>query len=246
MTILEIVGIGTGNPEHLTAEAVRALSRSDLVLLPHKGDEKAELATHRLRLLDAIAPNAIRQVHTIAMPQRDPTIADYERRVADWHRAIARAWSDAMRQHSEAACVTLMVWGDPSLYDSSLRIAGHLDPAPSIRVIPGISAPQMLAAVHGLVLNEVGGEVLVTTGRRLKARGWPDGITNLVVMLDDDCSFRQIATDDTRIWWGAYLGMPQQLLAAGRVADVGTAIVEQRAAARERHGWIMDIYLLRR
>ncbi|MBJ7464440.1 MAG: precorrin-6A synthase (deacetylating), partial [Mycolicibacterium sp.] len=29
------------------------------------------------------------------------------------------------------------------------------------------------------------------------------------------------------------------------VGEVGEQIAEMRAAARERHGWIMDIYLLR-
>ena len=48
------------------------------------------------------------------------------------------------------------------------------------------------------------------------------------------------------IWWGAYLGTPDEMLISGRVGDVGEQIAEQRAAARERIGWIMDIYLLRK
>ena len=139
-----------------------------------------------------------------------------------------------------------MVWGDPSLYDSSLRIARHLDPAPSVRVVAGISAPQALAAAHGLTLNEIGGEVLITTGRRLKAQGWPDRAASLIVMLDDDCAFRHVPDEGVSIWWGAYLGMPEQLLEAGPVRTVGPRIVARREAARREHGWIMDVYLLRR
>ena len=50
---------------------------------------------------------------------------------------------------------------------------------------------------------------------------------------------------DDEIWWGAYLGTPDEILISGRVGDVTDEIVETRAAARARIGWIMDIYLLR-
>jgi precorrin-6A synthase len=65
-----------------------------------------------------------------------------------------------------------------------------------------------------------------------------------VVMLDADCSFLECPRD-TNIWWGAYLGTPDELLVAGTVGGVGEQIVTERAEARERHGWIMDTYLLR-
>ena len=75
----------------------------------------------------------------------------------------------------------------------------------------------------------------------MRANGLPGAA---VVMLDGDCSFLRCAPD-TSIWWGAYLGTPDEMLHAGTVGEVGERIAESRAAARERHGWIMDIYLLR-
>jgi precorrin-6A synthase len=63
-------------------------------------------------------------------------------------------------------------------------------------------------------------------------------------MLDGDCAF-QSCPPQTRIWWGAYLGTPDELLASGTVGEVGERIVTLRAEARARHGWIMDTYLLR-
>ena len=48
------------------------------------------------------------------------------------------------------------------------------------------------------------------------------------------------------IWWGAYLGMPQEALIAGPLGEVSERILTTRAELRARHGWIMDIYLLRR
>ncbi|HKV18492.1 MAG TPA: precorrin-6A synthase (deacetylating), partial [Mycobacterium sp.] len=86
-----------------------------------------------------------------------------------------------------------------------------------------------------------GEPVLITTGRRLSA----DGLTGTaVVMLDGDCAF-QSCPPDTRIWWGAYLGTPDELLVSGTVGEVSERIVDLRAEARTRHGWIMDTYLLR-
>ena len=83
--------------------------------------------------------------------------------------------------------------------------------------------------------------MLVTTGRQLRAEGL-DGTA--VVMLDADCSFLN-CPESTRIWWGAYLGTPDEILVSGTVGEVGTQIVSRRADARSQHGWIMDTYLLR-
>ena len=86
---------------------------------------------------------------------------------------------------------------------------------------------------------------MVTTGRQLRDHGWPAGVDTAVVMLDGQCSFTTLPADGLHIWWGAYLGMPQQLLDSGPLAEAGPRIETTRARARERHGWIMDIYLLR-
>ena len=89
-------------------------------------------------------------------------------------------------------------------------------------VIPGITAIQALTARHRIPLNDIGEPVLITTGRRLAA----DGLSgSAVVMLDGDCSFR-CCPPDTRIWWGAYLGTPDELLVSGTVGEVGEQIAE--------------------
>nr|WP_249320385.1 hypothetical protein [Delftia acidovorans] len=67
-----------------------------------------------------------------------------------------------------------------------------------------------------------------------------------VVMLDGQCSFTELPSQGLHIWWGAYLGMDRQMLDSGPLAEAAPRIVQARAAARQRHGWIMDIYLLRR
>ena len=40
--------------------------------------------------------------------------------------------------------------------------------------------------------------------------------------------------------------MTEEIIIAGKLADVADEILQRRAAARVAHGWIMDIYLLRR
>lgn len=241
---LVLVGIGTGNPEHLTLQAIRALNRADLVLIPRKGADKADLADLRR----AICAEVLTNPATLAefdMPVRDPANPDYLSRVSDWHDAIAACWQGAIAAHPGAQVVALLVWGDPALYDSSLRIAARLTGA-QVTVIPGLMSPQVLTAAHGIALNDLGAPFLVTTGRRLRDHGWPDGVDTLVVMLDGDCAFQTLAPEGVTIWWGAYVGMPQQILDHGPLADAGPRILAARAAARAAHGWIMDIYLMRR
>ncbi|MCY1286579.1 precorrin-6A synthase (deacetylating) [compost metagenome] len=65
-------------------------------------------------------------------------------------------------------------------------------------------------------------------------------------MLDGEQAFQRIDDPDAEIYWGAYLGTPDEIVISGRVAEVKDRILETRAAARERMGWIMDIYLLRK
>ncbi len=240
MMDLWLIGIGTGNPDHVTLEAQRALRQADVILVPRKGAGKDDLAKLRHRILaDA---GATGRVVEFDYPVRDEALP-YKDRVMAWHDEIARRWMCAV-DGSEGK-VALLVWGDPSLYDSTLRIAQRLDPAPRIRVIPGITALSALTAAHGMTFNTLAGAVVVTTGRRLRDHGWPKDAETVVVMLDGSCSFQSLEPAGLQIWWGAYLGMDEQIIEAGPLAETGPRIVARRAEARAQHGWIMDTYLLR-
>ena len=65
-------------------------------------------------------------------------------------------------------------------------------------------------------------------------------------MLDGNCAFQTLDPKGIFIWWGAYVGMRQQIIRAGKLAEVSADIIATRATARAAHGWIMDIYILRR
>lgn len=246
---LAVIGIGPGNPEQVTIEAIRALNGADLVLIPRKGAEKADLAELRREICARYLENAATRVVEFDLPRREAA-AGYLAGVDAWHRAIAGVYRALLAAEAPGGgTVALLVWGDPSLYDSTLRIVGHLQAmlsAPvAVRVVPGVTSLQLLAARHATTLGTLGGTVLVTTGRRLR-EGFPEGAESVVVMLDGDCAFRALPAAEFTIHWGAYLGMPQEIVIAGPLAEVGERIVETRAAARARHGWIMDTYLLRR
>jgi precorrin-6A synthase len=247
MIELTLIGIGTGSPDHLTLQALAEIAAADLILIPLKGADKDDLAGLRRAICDSHAGAQTRIVE-FQLPRRDATDPDYKHGVTRWHDAIAESWQDAIRAHLPglAGKVALLVWGDPSLYDSTLRIAERLTLPLTRRVIPGITAIQALCAAHAIPLNDVGAPVLITTGRQLRDHGWPAGVDRIVVMLDGECSFQHLDPQGLTIWWGAFLAMPEQLLRHGPLAETGPAIIATRAEARARHGWIMDIYLLER
>ena len=236
MVEITLVGIGTGHPGHVTLQGQQAIRDAQLILMPRKAG-KDDLAHLRHAIIKASGSTA--RVVPFDYPQRDDTLP-YQIRVARWHDDIAARWAEAI---GDAPSATLLVWGDPGLYDSTLRIASRL-PKATTRVIPGITALQALTAAHAIPFNTVNGPVTITTGRRLRDLGWPEGAETVAVMLDADCSFTDLPPE-TQIWWGAYLGMHEQVLDHGTVADAGPRITATRAAERTRHGWIMDTYLLR-
>ncbi|MDR4307989.1 precorrin-6A synthase (deacetylating) [Chelatococcus sambhunathii] len=247
-TIL-IIGVGPGDPDQVTIQAVKALNRLDVVFLMDKGAAKDSLIEHRREVLRRHAPDrAIRFVEA-PIPERDRT-GDYEAGVRDlnarkgdvFERMIAEGLKDG-------ECGGVLVWGDPALYDSTVRIVEEI--AASGRhdleweVIPGISSIQTLAARHRTTLNRIGRSIEVTTGRRLREAG--PRADSVVVMLDAENAFAGLDDPEAyEIYWGAYVGAPEEILIAGPLAEVTNEIVRRRAAAREANGWIMDSYILRR
>jgi precorrin-6A synthase len=244
MTTLFLIGIGTGNPDHVTGQAIRALNGADLILIPRKGQAKSDLADLRRQILSQVltAPVPVADYDVPSRADQD----DYLGAVNDWHDAIAQVWADTIAAHRpKARTVALMVWGDPSLYDSTLRIAARLADV-TVKVIPGITSLQALTAAHAIPLNTLAAPVTITTGRQLRENGWPPGATTVAVMLDKGGAFAAVDPAQTMIWWGAYVGMPEQTLIHGPLAEVSDHILTTRARLRAEHGWIMDIYLMRR
>jgi len=244
-----VIGIGAGDPEQLTLQAVRVLSGLDVILVIDKGDAKRELTDLRHEICARHIAKPYR-VLTAADPERDRAAADYTGAVGDWYDARADVIGAVLRdQVSAGESVGILVWGDPALYDSTLRVLDRIQQRGTVEfayeVIPGITSLQTLAARHRVTFTGVGAPVHVTTGRRLAA-GMPEELDDVLVMLDGSEAFAGLDDPDLDIYWGAYLGMPGELLVAGDLQERKAEIVALRAQARLEHGWIMDAYLLHR
>jgi precorrin-6A synthase len=249
---LLVIGVGAGDPGYVTAQAVQALDEVDVFFVVEKGSDADELAALRRGILERfVEDSSSYRIVAVPDPPRDRTTLAYTAAVDEWRERRAAAWEAALRDElGEEGVGAFLVWGDPSLYDSTIDVverilaAGHVQL--DYEVIPGVSAVHALTARHRIALNRVGGAVQITTGRRLAAAGWPEGVDDVVVMLDADCSFQQLDPEGVEIHWGAYLGTADELLVSGPLAEAGPEIQRVRAQARARKGWIMDTYLLRR
>ncbi|MEV8087026.1 precorrin-6A synthase (deacetylating) [Streptomyces nigra] len=252
MRTIHVIGIGAGDPEQLTLQAVRALRDTDVFFILDKGEVKSDLTGLRRDMLDAHVPEGTYRVVEARDPDRDRSAggAAYSPAVGDWRSARAGIYARLITEElGEDETGAFLVWGDPALYDSTLAILEEVLASGTVAfaydVIPGISSVSSLAARHRTGLNRVARPVQITTGRRL-AEGFPDGVDDVVVMLDAHQRFRQYADEDLDIYWGAYLGTPDEILVSGPIAEAAPRIERLRAEARERKGWIMDTYLLRR
>lgn len=246
-----IIGIGVGDPDHVTMQAIAAMNRVDVFFVIDKGAAKADLMNLRTEICDRFIPkpSSYRTVE-IRDPARDRDPVDYEAAVATWHQTRAEQFAAVIdRELADGEVGAFLVWGDPALYDSTLRIVEQIARQPEAgleyEVIPGVTAVHTLAARHRIPLHRIGESALITTGRRLAALGTLTD-DNVVVMLDGECAFRAIDPVGIEIFWGAYLGTADEILIAGPLEEVGPTIQRVRAEARARKGWIMDIYLLRR
>jgi len=244
-----IIGIGAGDPDYMTVQAINALNKVDVFFIPNKGAEKAALQRLRVEICERFIENRTYRFVEVEMPERAKEFSDYRSNVTDWHAQIEESYVKFLTNElGEGECGAILVWGDPALYDSTLRIVESIRSkgyALEYDVIPGISAIQVLTAKHRIPLNRIGGAVVLTPARRL-AEGFPDDLDTIVVVLDGEQTFKRLDGEVFDIYWGAYLGTADEILLAGKLSEVRSEIETVRARARKEKGWIMDTYLLRR
>jgi precorrin-6A synthase len=249
-----VIGIGSGNPDHLTREAVAALNQVDMFLMADKGAAKQDLISLRAELCRTLITHDRYRFVEVPDPERGPDrdrdATDYQAGVAAWHDARAQRYAEIINAEvGDGETIGFLVWGDPAFYDSTIRIVKSITDLGvdlDLTVIPGISSIQLLAARHKIILNRIGHPVHVTTGRRLLDEYSPI-LGDVVVMLDGElaCSGLVERFGDLSIYWGAQLGLPDEVLISGRLSEVIQEIRAKRAAVREARGWVMDTYLLR-
>ncbi|WP_323151398.1 precorrin-6A synthase (deacetylating) [Pseudomonas glycinae] len=250
MKRLLVIGIGAGNPDYITMQAVKALNRVNVFFLMDKGQSKDKLIELRREICERYITDRTYRFAEAHSPERERGEVDYSASIDDLNRAKQQTFERLINDElADGQCGGFLVWGDPALYDSTIRIlqailaSGRC--AFEFDVIPGITSVQALAAQHKVPLNTIGRSIEITTGRRLAA-GQVSDTDSLVVMLDAEDSYQQVADQETEIYWGAYLGTPDEILISGKLKDVADEIERVRKAARAEHGWIMDTYLLRK
>jgi precorrin-6A synthase len=235
---LRILGVGMG-PQHVTPEVAEALRSVDYVIAAQKNSDDPLLDVRR----EICAAHGVELV-AVPDPERDRNDPkDYPGAVADWHEARVAAYEEVLRSREGDAA--FLVWGDPSLYDSTIRIVEALAARVELEydVLPGISAPSLLAARHRIVLHEVGRPLHVTPERLLR-EAVDAGLDNIAVLLNARLDLDGL--EDWQIWWGANLGTPHEALVAGTVGEVLGDIEKARAVVKDLTGWVMDVYLLRK
>ncbi|MFI1014794.1 precorrin-6A synthase (deacetylating) [Streptomyces sp. NPDC020965] len=250
MRKIYVIGIGAGDPDHLTLQAVKALNAADAFFILDKGEAKSDLTRLRRDILDRHVKDRSYRLIEAPDPERDRRTPDYSPAVDDWRARRADLYERFIAAElADGECGAFLVWGDPALYDSTLGVLEEVLERGTVafdhEVVPGISSVSALLARHRTGLNRVARPVQITTGRRL-AEGWPDGVDDVVVMLDARQAFTRHLDQDLFIYWGAYVGTADEILVSGRLAEVSDRIEGLRAEARARKGWIMDTYLLRR
>ncbi|GAA5197302.1 precorrin-6A synthase (deacetylating) [Rugosimonospora acidiphila] len=254
MRELLVIGIGPGHPDQITVQAVRALNRVDVFFFIDKGESKAGLNGARDEILHRHVTTPRYRIVNIPEPARDRsrslTQGRYRTAVRDWREARAEFIATAIATElGEDEVGAFLVWGDPSVYDSTLGILDGILAQNALAfeysVIPGVTSVQALAAAHRIPLNRVGEPIHITPARRI-ADGLPEGLDSTVVMLDPEFTAADLDDPTLTVFWGAYLSTADEAVIAGPLPDVADAIVEARTRLRDQHGWIMDTYLLRR
>ena len=245
-----IIGIGAGNPDYVTMQAVKALNLVDVFFVMDKGASKAKLTELRKEICRRYIEGDDYRFVEAASPEWTRSPEDYRSTIDDLNRDKQAVFERLIAEEmADGECGAFLVWGDPTLYDSTIRIVGTIAASGryelDYEVIPGISSIQALAARHKTTLNRIGRSVEITTGRKL-AEGFPDTADSVVVMLDASDAYKHYVDQDIEIYWGAYVGTPDEILVSGKLKDVADHIERVRAEARQANGWIMDSYLLRR
>jgi len=244
-----VIGIGTGNIDHLTVEAINALNRADAIFILDKGEAAADLAQLRKDVCARYIRGREPRLLLAPSPPRAAPTNSYMETVDDWHAAKSEVFTALIGELNEGECGAFLVWGDPSLYDSTLRILERViaeDPSIEYEVVPGISSLHALAARHRIPLNRIGQSILITTGRKLAEEGFPQGPDTVVVLLDGGPGLEAMADKELEIYWGAYLCGPDEVLISGPIGQVIDQIRAARKKGKSKKGWIMDTYMLRR
>ena len=120
MKQLLVIGIGAGNPDYITMQAVKALNRVDVFFLMDKGQSKDKLIDLRREICERYITDPDYRFVEAHSPERERGDVDYMASVDDLNRAKQQTFERLINDElSDGQCGGFLVWGDPALYDST-------------------------------------------------------------------------------------------------------------------------------
>ena len=97
MRKLLVIGIGAGNPDHMTVQAISGLNRAEVLFIPDKGARKNDLAELRREICDRFVTNPKSRRVEFDVPVRAEAAPSYRATVDDWHEVIAEIYEGLIR-----------------------------------------------------------------------------------------------------------------------------------------------------
>ena len=90
-----LIGIGTGNINHLTLEAVKTLNDVDLILIPKKTSDTLDLLNLRQDICKKVIKRKQHNIIEFNLPKRNLKI-EYNMSVSEWHSQVAHIWKETI------------------------------------------------------------------------------------------------------------------------------------------------------
>ncbi|MFE0017607.1 SAM-dependent methyltransferase [Mesorhizobium sp. NPDC059054] len=228
-----ILGIGAGNPDFTTVQAIDAKGHVTLFFIPNKGMKTDELARVRAEIIECY----VRGRPFRTAPFREPARSD------DTAAADLRLGGLSIEAVDASEAGAFLVWSERSLYETVQRILRQLRSMGGFEldheVIPGNSDIQALAPAHKVALCNIGRSILTATGRCI-ASSFPNNAESTVFMLDASDQLDAPAGD---MHWTLYAGMPDDVLVSGRLRDIVDELERVREEALQGRGWIVEAML---